>query len=256
MWAGCRDREQTRGGAGSPPATTRRRVAAALVVRHRAPFAVVTPGLPGGKTLESRAPIGYHREKFPMNPHHAESAVARLIALAEDHKQEIPAEEPPENQNSPEPQPSEPPQAPAAASMAMMADPMRGLEENPMLKTLLQYRMLMPYLSPMMGAHEQDSGMASLSGELKQSVGDMQLAQRDLRMTVQEQLVQMKRVEEEMHRMREATEKNSFESANLVEDMKSTYSLLKKTAGVLGVMVLALIGLAVYLIIRVPHLLH
>jgi hypothetical protein len=190
-----------------------------------------------------------------MNPHLAESAVARLIALAEDHKQETPAEEPPENQSLPEPQPSDPPERHAAASMAMMADPMRGLEDNPMLKTLLQYRMLMPYLSPM-GAHEQESGMAGLSGELKQSVGDLQLAQRDMRMTVQEQLVQMKRVEEEMHRMRDATEKTAFESSNLVEDMKSTYSLLKKTAGVLGVLVAALIGFAVYLIVRVPHLLH
>lgn len=199
--------------------------------------------------------IDYHREKFTMNPHHAESAVARLIALAQDQTLDIPqpAEELPESPTPPEPPPRE---APPEASMAMMADPMRGLEDNPMLKTLLQYRMLMPYLSPMMGAHEQDSGMSSLSGEIKQSVGDLQLAQRDLRMTVQEQLVQMKRVEEEMHRMREATEKTAFESSNLVEDMKSTYSLLKKTAGVLGVLVVALIGFAVYLIIRVPHLPH
>jgi hypothetical protein len=189
-----------------------------------------------------------------MNPSVAESAVARLIALAEEEKHDDPkpADELPE---SPSPSRAPASEASPTASMAMLPDPMRGLEENPMLKTLLQFRMLMPYLSPM-GAQEQDPVMGSLSTELKQSVGDLQLAQRDLRMTVQEQLVQMKRVEEEMHRMREATEKNAFESGNLVEDMKSTYSLLKKTAGVLGLTLVALISLAVYLMIRIPHLLH
>jgi len=194
----------------------------------------------------------YDREKFTMNSRIAESAVDRLIALAEDEKQNSPkpADELPENPVSAD-SPSEPP---LPGTMAMMADPLRGLEDNASLKTLLQFRMLMPYLSHMAG--EQDPAMSSLTTELKQSVGDLQLTQRDLRMTVQEQLVQMKRVEEEMHRMRDATEKNAFESANLVEDMKSTYSLLRKTAGGLGVALAALIGLAVYLMIRIPHLLH
>lgn len=186
-----------------------------------------------------------------MNRNPAESAVDRLIAMAEDEKHDNarPVDELHDSPHSSD-QPS-----PAPGSMAMLPDPMRGLEDNPMLKTLLQFRMLMPYLSPM-GAQEHDPAMTGLSTELRQSVGDLQLAQRDLRMTVQEQLVQMKRVEEEMHRTREATEKNAFESANLVEDMKSVYSLLKKTAGVLGVMIAALIGLAIWLILKNPHLLH
>lgn len=186
-----------------------------------------------------------------MNRNPAESAVDRLIAMAEDEKHDNarPVDELHDSPHSSD-QPPPPP-----GSMAMLPDPMRGLEDNPMLKTLLQFRMLMPYLSPM-GAQEHDPAMTGLSTELRQSVGDLQLAQRDLRMTVQEQLVQMKRVEEEMHRTREATEKNAFESANLVEDMKSVYSLLKKTAGVLGVMIAALIGLAIWLILKNPHLLH
>lgn len=205
------------------------------------------------KMLESSGGFGYDREKSTMNPSVAESAVDWLIALAEDEKHDCPqpTDESPENPHSSGPPPAEPP--PAPASMAMLPDPLRGVEDNPMLKTLLQFRMLMPYLSPM-GGQEHEPGMGGLSTELKQSVGDLQLAQRDLRMTVQEQLVQMKRVEEEMHRTREATEKNAFESANLVEDMKSTYSLLKKAAGGLGVMLAALIALAIYLMIHVSHL--
>lgn len=200
--------------------------------------------------LESDARFDYHSGQFPMNRNVTESAVDRLIAMAEDEKHDGAR---PVDDLHDSPHPGEPPPA-SSASMAMLADPMRGLEDNPMLKTLLQFRMLMPYLSPT--PQEQDPAMAGLSTELKQSVGDLQLAQRDLRMTVQEQLVQMKRVEEEMHRTREATEKNAFESANLVEDMKSVYSLVKKIAGVLGVMVAALIGLAVWLLVKNPHLLH
>ncbi len=195
--------------------------------------------------------IDYHREQSFMNRNDTESAVDRLIAMAEDEKHDS---APPMDDLHDHPQSGDQP-PPSAGSMAMLPDPLRGLEDNPMLKTLLQFRMLMPYLSPM-GAQEHDPAMTGLSTELRQSVGDLQLAQRDLRMTVQEQLVQMKRVEEEMHRTREATEKNAFESANLVEDMKSVYSLLKKTAGVLGVLVAALIGLAVWLLVKNPHLLH
>ena len=181
-----------------------------------------------------------------MNRNVSVAAVDRLIAMAEDEKPngEKPASDLPEAGRGSE-------------TMAMLPDPMRGLEDNAMLKTLLQFRMMMPYLSRMMEPQgEGDSAMAGLSAELKQSVGDLQLTQRDLRMTVQEQLVQMKRVEEEMHRMRDATEKNAFESSNLVEDMKSVYSLMKKTAGVLGAVLAALIGTAAYLLAKNPHLLH
>ena len=180
-----------------------------------------------------------------MNRNVSESAIDRLIAMAEENK---PDDDPKLAAELPE---SPPP--PSAESMAMMPDPMRGLEDNPTLKALVQFRMLMPYLSPMMGSQEQEPAMAGLSSELKQSVGDLQLAQRDMRMTVQEQLVQMKRVEEEMHRMREATEKNTFESVELTLDMKSVHSLVVKAVSVLGAVLAVLIGFAVYLVVRTPH---
>lgn len=183
-----------------------------------------------------------------MNRNFSESAIDRLIAMAEEKK---PDDEPKPAAKLPESPPPPPP--PSPESMAMMPDPMRGLEDNPTLKTLVQFRMLMPYLSHMMGAQEQDPALPSLSTELRQSVGDLQLAQRDLRMTVQEQLVQMKRVEEEMHRMREATEKNTFEATELTLDMKSVHSLVVKAVSVLGVILAVVLGFAVYFLVRYPH---
>lgn len=180
-----------------------------------------------------------------MNRNISESAVDRLIAMAEDEKSE-----------GPKPAGALPEGGRGLDTMPMLPDPMRGFDDNPMLKALLQFRMMQPYMSRLLEPEGQDAGMATISNELKQSVGDLQLAQRDLRMTVQEQLVQMKRVEEEMHRTREATERNAFESSELVEDMKTVHSLVKKTAGILGAMLALLIGMVAYVLIRNPHLLH
>lgn len=189
-------------------------------------------------------PIDYHRRTFPMNRNASESAVDRLIAMAEDEKTD-----------APKPPAALPDGGRELGSMPLLADPARGLDDNPMLKALLQFRMLAPYMGRLMEPDGQNASLASLSAELKQNVGDLQLAQRDLRMTVQDQLVQMKRVEEEMHRTREATERNAFESSELVEDMKSVHSLVKRTGAVLGAMLAVLIGLVIYAIAKNPHLL-
>lgn len=180
-----------------------------------------------------------------MSRNASESAVDRLIAMAESGT------------------PGETRRTPALPdggahdpdSMPMLPDPARGTDENAMLKALLQFRMMMPYMSRLMEPQGQaDPGIAALASELKQSVGDLQLTQRDLRMTVQEQLVQMKRVEEEMNKIGKATDKNAFETTDLVEDMKSMHSLVRKTAGTLGAMLAVLIGLVVYFLLRNPVL--
>ena len=173
-----------------------------------------------------------------------ESTVEWLIAMA--------GEEKPAAAKSP----GAVPQEAQGLDMSLLADPGRGAEDTGMLKALLQMRMMMPYLSRMMDPPGHEPGMAALSTELKQSVGELQLAQRDLRMTVQEQLVQMKRVEEEMNRTREATERNASESTELVEDMKSMRSLVQKSAGVLGILLTILIFLMVWMLARGPHYPH
>lgn len=179
-----------------------------------------------------------------MNRNVSASTVDRLIALASDEK---PA----------------PPQTAGAlpqethgleTTMPLLAEPAPGLDDNPMLKALLQYRMLMPYMTRLLEPQGQaDPTLASLATELKQSVGDLQLAQRDLRLTVQDQLVQMKRVEEEMNRTREATERNAAEASELVEDMKSMRSLVRKAAAFLGTMMAVLVVLMIWLLARGPH---
>lgn len=176
------------------------------------------------------------------------ATVDRLIALASDEK---PVAAKPV---VPKPAAALPQESHGLETMPLLADPTAAMDDNPMLKALLQYRMLMPYMTRLLEPQSHgDPGLGSLTTDLKQSVGDLQLAQRDLRLTVQEQLVQMKRVEEEMNRTREATERNASESSELVEDMKSMRSLVRKTAGFLGTMLAVLVVLVVWLLVRGLH---
>lgn len=183
-----------------------------------------------------------------MNRIASESALDRLIALAENGRNDSP------KPAGALPETAGDPGNGNMDAMPLLPDPARGMDDNPMLKALLQFRMMAPYMSRLMDSGSQDPGLASIATELKQSVGDLQLAQRDLRMTVQEQLVQMKRVEEEMHRTREATERNASEASELVYDMKAMHSLLKKAAAGVGVVLVSLIGLAVYLVVEITRL--
>ncbi len=180
------------------------------------------------------------------------ATIDRLIALASDEKPTAPKTEaalPQEKRGLELPQ-----GARGLETMPLLPESTAGVDDNPMLKTLLQYRMLMPYMTRMMEPQNHgDPALGSLTTDLKQSVGDLQLAQRDLRLTVQDQLVQMKRVEEEMNRTREATERNASEASELVEDMKSMRSLVRKAAAFLGTMLAALVVLVIWLLIRTPH---
>lgn len=182
-----------------------------------------------------------------MNRNLSASTVDRLIALAADEK---PAPAPAAKTAGALPQETRG----LETTMPLLPEPAPGIDDNPMLKALLQFRMLMPYMTRLMEPQGQaDPTLATLASELKQSVGDLQLAQRDLRLTVQEQLVQMKRVEEEMNRTREATERNAAESSELVEDMKSMRALVRGAAAFLGAMLAVLTALVIWLLIRSPH---
>ena len=195
-------------------------------------------GLLFHKKLERGAAVDYDLQVFLMTSSSCESTVEWLIAMAGEEKPAVAKSA------------GAIPQETQGLDVSLLADPGRGTEDTGMLKALLQMRMMMPYVSRMMDSQGQDPGMAALSTDLKQSVGDLQLAQRDLRMTVQEQLVQMKRVEEEMNRTREATESNAFESKELVEDMKSMRSLVQKSAGALGFLLVVLIVLIVWMLAK------
>jgi hypothetical protein len=181
-----------------------------------------------------------------MNRNASESAVDRLIALA----QQKPAgrgaaatDEPTDLETVPLSLPS-----------------MRELEHNPMWKALLQFRAFLPYIARLieMGNPSQPSTALTteLRNEVRQSVGALESSHRDLRLAMQDQTVEIKRMEETMTRAREATERNALEVTELAEDVRSMRSLVKLALGILVLLFLSLIGLVVFLLFKVKPLMH
>jgi hypothetical protein len=166
------------------------------------------------------------------------SAVDRLIELASDRQ----------------PQPDAV-HEPTPASHEILVPPIEAKElaNDPMWKTLLQFKGILPYVARLLplldldGGHTQTTSL-TISTELKKDVTDLQTTQRDLRVAMQDQTLQLKRFEDQLVRIREASEKSSFENSELVEDVRSMHALVRNMAISLGLLLLVLIGMVAYLV--------
>lgn len=197
------------------------------------------------KKLRGSGRRGPEKTSISMKVNSSESAVDRLIALASEEK---PAPPQPENGKLP-------------GNTDLEAVPMFGepsaheLEHNPMLKALAPLQVFLPYVSRLL---EMSHGGVSpaVTEELKHSVGELANSHRDLRLAVQEQMVQMKHLEEELARTRETTEHNASENLEMVDDVRSIHSLVKKAAIGAGVLMVVLVGLVAWLLDRVYFHIH
>ncbi|MGC2638582.1 MAG: hypothetical protein WA294_15475 [Acidobacteriaceae bacterium] len=173
-----------------------------------------------------------------MNRKPSESAVDRLIALASDEK---PGSKPDNGKGN---APTDLEAVPVFGEAAL------DLEHNPMWKALLQFRALLPYVSRLLDMSRGEPTPA-LTAELKHSVSELANSQRELRIVVQEQLVQMKHIEEEITRTREATERSASDNSEVVDDVRSMQSTVRKAAFSVGALLLVLIGLLVWVLLKV-----
>jgi hypothetical protein len=179
-----------------------------------------------------------------MKPKSSESAVDRLIALASDAKPAVSRSGNGQGNANTD-----------LEAVPVFGDPALELEHNPMWKALLQFRAVLPYVSRLLEmSHPEPSGGAS--AELKHSVAELANTQRDLRIAVQDQLVQMKHIEEEMTRAREAAERNAAENIEMVEDVRLVHATVKKAAFTLGGLLIVLIGLVIWLLVRMHVFVH
>jgi hypothetical protein len=140
-------------------------------------------------------------------------------------------------------------------------DDLKELAQDPMWKTLLQFKGWLPFITrvlpllDMASGHSQSSSSTAiaLSNDLKQGVNDLQKSQQDLRITLQDQTLQLKRFEDQVARMRESTEKNSIEHSELVEDVKSMQSSFRNLLIVVMLLLLGLIGMVGYLLLQLHN---
>jgi hypothetical protein len=81
-------------------------------------------------------------------------------------------------------------------------------------------------------------------------------SQRELRGVVLEQVTSLKRVEDQLERVREATDRNTLEQQELVEDLRSVGGRVSTFAIVGLVLLLISLGLNVWLLIQLQHILR
>jgi hypothetical protein len=133
-------------------------------------------------------------------------------------------------------------------------------EEKSMWKMLLQLKPFLPYLArlvPLLDIAVGPMQNAALSNEIREAIAastaKIQAIQRDVNAAAQDQALQSKRLEEEIIRLRDASEKYLAAQASLVEDVQQVNKLVLWSAAGLGVLLVVLIVMTAVLLSRVAH---
>lgn len=114
-------------------------------------------------------------------------------------------------------------------------------------------------LAPVVTHHPQPAPPPQVHVDLEpveRAITEVRNSHRELRTQVQEQVASMKKVEDQLERVREATDRNTLEQQELVEDLRAVGN--KITTFVVAVVVLLVFSLAVnvYLIFQLQHILR
>lgn len=94
------------------------------------------------------------------------------------------------------------------------------------------------------------SAQAAAHDDLQQGFSEIQTSHRELSLQVQDQTVEIKRIEEQIVRLRQSTERTAAEHAELAENVKSLRSLVRAVGAVLAVLLIVLIALTGFLLLR------
>ena len=171
--------------------------------------------------------------------------------------------------------PDEKPSAPADAArypkvdrlfeLASRKDASSEPRDKSMWKLLLQLRPFLPYLARLVPMLEfavgplQSAGLSSdvqkaVTQSMSDSVAKLQSGQRELNTAMStaldQQSVQLKRLEEEITRLRQVSETSAAEQARLRDDIRSATRLLRIAVFGGAVLLLALIIMAALLLAR------
>jgi hypothetical protein len=156
-----------------------------------------------------------------------ESAVDRLIHLA--RKEKVPGK---------------------TSVQLALEDP--GVTRPPMWRALLQLRVLLPYVGRLLPLLEGTSASPG-SQEFRHGIAEVLTSHRDLRLQMQDHAIQLKRVEEQLTRLRETSERNDFERAEQAEDIRSVRRLLRILLGAVAGLLAILIAMVGVLLVLARH---
>ena len=134
-------------------------------------------------------------------------------------------------------------------------------------RSLLQMKVLLPYIGkilPMLEgntstalapvAPRQDlSEMTRSFGDVNKGFLDLQASQREIRGHVQEQAGQLKRIDDQLLRLRESTERNTMEHQELVEDLRSASKLVRNLSAVMMILMVAVVAMVAFMLMHWRH---
>jgi hypothetical protein len=91
---------------------------------------------------------------------------------------------------------------------------------------------------------------------VERGLAEIRNSHRELRSQVQEQVTSLKRVEDQLERVREATDRNTLEQQEMVEDLRAVGSRISMLAIIGMSLLLASLGLNVWFLIQLQHILR
>jgi hypothetical protein len=161
--------------------------------------------------------------------------------------------------------------------------PGEGQEENPhqeyaleeskgsapsLWRALVNLRMLLPYVGKLLPLLDGNLSTALAPpvapkpdfSEFHQSLEhvnrgflDLQAGNRDLKTHVQEHSVQLKRIDDQLIRLRESTERNTMEHQELVEDLRSASKMVRGLSTAMIVMMIVIVAMVAFMLLHSSH---
>jgi len=91
---------------------------------------------------------------------------------------------------------------------------------------------------------------------VERGLAEVRNSNRELRIQVQEQGTSLKRVEDQLERVREATDRNTLEQQELVEDLRSVGNRISTFVIIGIVLLLVVLGVNIYFVVQLQHILR
>jgi len=131
----------------------------------------------------------------------------------------------------------------------------KASEDKSMWKILLQLKPFLPYLArfvPLLDVAVGPMQNAGLSKEVREAVtqtaAKIQAIQSDVSSAIQEQVLQLKQLEEALIRLRDASEAQAAAQASLAKDLAAMRKLIVMSAVGVGALLIALIVMMIVLL--------
>ncbi len=135
-------------------------------------------------------------------------------------------------------------------------------------RSLLHLKLLLPYIgkllplleggfatvmTPALAAKPDLSEFHNSLDTVNRGFLDLQAGNRDIRIHVQEQAVQLKRIDDQLVRLRESTERQTMEHQELVEDLRSASKMVRGLSTAMIILLVVVTGMVAFMLFHWRH---